>query len=255
MRGGCALVLFPIMIDKAIRRFLLSAAALILASALVRFANLFHGTLTSRMMLAAKDNFFGLQVQDELWMLAAAELIIGGLLLVLPNPVTRLLLVAWAMTNYFAVKIALQMEQINLQSSFIGSLSDPFHLAQGWTGILVSILPFYLLFGAGLALGWLELNHFKSRQKNRVVMQTGRGGYWKISCSACGGHIKFALQNEGQKILCPHCQKALTLRQPNVNLKTSCFFCHGHIEFPAHAIGTKMPCPHCLKDITLMEPK
>ena len=60
----------------------------------------------------------------------------------------------------------------------------------------------------------------------------------KMSCSSCGGHIKFAVQNLGQRIACPHCQTAITLRQPE-NLKMSCFFCKGHIEFPSHALGQK----------------
>jgi hypothetical protein len=78
-------------------------------------------------------------------------------------------------------------------------------------------------------------------------------GFLKVSCPSCGGHIKFSIQNLGQKMPCPHCQTNITLRKPE-NLKVSCYFCKGHIEFPAHAIGQKLKCPHCHMDIGLKEP-
>ena len=74
-----------------------------------------------------------------------------------------------------------------------------------------------------------------------------------MSCPVCGVHIRFDERNLGQKIPCPHCQKAITLRKLDL-LKMACFFCQEHIEFPPHAIGEKMPCPHCHMDITLKEP-
>jgi DNA-directed RNA polymerase subunit RPC12/RpoP len=66
-------------------------------------------------------------------------------------------------------------------------------------------------------------------------------------------HIRFDERNLSQKIPCPHCQTAITLRKPDL-LKMACFFCEENVEFPAQAIGEKMPCPHCNMDITLKEP-
>ena len=74
-----------------------------------------------------------------------------------------------------------------------------------------------------------------------------------MACPACGVHIRFDARNLGRQIPCPHCQKTLALRKPDL-LKMACFFCQGHIEFPTHAIGEKMACPHCNMDITLKEP-
>jgi ribosomal protein S27E len=37
-------------------------------------------------------------------------------------------------------------------------------------------------------------------------------------------------------------------------LKISCISCGGHIEFPAAAVGQKIQCPHCAKNITLLSP-
>ena len=76
----------------------------------------------------------------------------------------------------------------------------------------------------------------------------------KMSCPACGVHIRFDERNIGQKkTRCPQCQTGITLRKPDL-LKMACYFCKGHIEFPPHAIGEEMPCPHCQMDITLKEP-
>lgn len=238
--------------DRIIKIFLSSAAGLILAAAVERFVCQFHGTLTSRMMLSVQDSFFGFQVRDEIWAFAIVELIIAGCLMFMGDVVNRLMLLAWAMTNYFVLKYVIVSCGIIIQTSFIGSLSDPFHLAHGWPGKVVSIISFYLLVGAYLALGWLWLRQTKRERTTRVAVQTGRDGFWKMSCPACGGHVKFALQNAGQKIPCPHCEKTLTLRREE-NLKMSCFFCAGHIEFPGHALGQKISCPHCLKDITLKD--
>jgi predicted RNA-binding Zn-ribbon protein involved in translation (DUF1610 family) len=76
--------------------------------------------------------------------------------------------------------------------------------------------------------------------------------FLKMSCPACGIHIRFDGRNLGQTIPCPYCQIAITLRKPGL-LKMTCFFCKEHIEFPAYAIGEKIPCPHCKMDITLKE--
>ena len=238
---------------KIINKFLFSAGVIVLAAACLRSAILFQDTLASRMLLAAKDTFFGLQVRHELWALMLAELLVAGGLFFLGNTVTRLMLLAWAATNYLLFKFALASENIKLQTSFLGSLSDPFHLTHGITGQVLAIIPYYLLLGAYLSLGWLWLRQVKWERKPRVKVQTGRDGFWKMSCPGCGGHVKFALPNEGQKIPCPHCKKLLTLRREE-NLKMSCFFCQGHIAFPAYALGTKTHCPHCNKDITLKEP-
>ena len=238
---------------KIINKFLFSAGVIVLAAAFLRCAILFQDTLASRMLLEGKDTFFGFQVRPELWVLALAEFLVAGGLFFLNNTLTRLMLLAWAATNYLLIKFALASENIKLQTSFIGSLSDPFHLAHGITGQVLAIIPYYLLLGAYLSLGWLWLRQVKWERKPRVKVQTGRDGFWKMSCPGCGGHVKFALQNEGQKIPCPHCEKVLTLRRAE-SLKMNCFFCAGHLEFPAHALGQKISCPHCRQDITLKEP-
>lgn len=87
-----------------------------------------------------------------------------------------------------------------------------------------------------------------SKKSSKMV-----SNYLKMSCPACGGRVKFAVQNIGQQISCPHCQAAITLRKPEEKLRMTCVLCRGSIEFPAHALGQKISCPHCAKTITLLK--
>jgi predicted RNA-binding Zn-ribbon protein involved in translation (DUF1610 family) len=104
-------------------------------------------------------------------------------------------------------------------------------------------LPIYLLLCSYAAVISLWL---KGRRANAAT-------HLKMSCPACGVHIRFDEKNLGHKIPCPQCQKTINLRKPGL-LKMACYFCKEHIEFPTHAIGEKIPCPHCKMDITLKEP-
>jgi len=121
-------------------------------------------------------------------------------------------------------------------------IESAFKLSPGW-GRWLLMTSWLGLVVAGL------VTYFWTRLRRRL----GLADYIKMFCPACGGHVKFAAHDAGQKIPCPHCRKEIKLHQPG-NLKMSCFFCSGHIEFPSHAIGEKMPCPHCNMDITLKEP-
>ena len=134
----------------------------------------------------------------------------------------------------------MMMMGIHQQGTCIGSLTDPLHLSGGTAGVIISFLPVYLLLGSYMALLWLWLESRKAKAAK----------FLKMSCPACGVHIRFDERNLGRKIACPHCQAAIALHRPG-NLKMACYFCKEHIEFPSHAIGEKMPCPHCNMDITL----
>ena len=129
------------------------------------------------------------------------------------------------------------------QATCVGSLTDPLHLTQGVTGFMLGLLPVYLLLGSYAAIIWLWMEGRKAKSAK----------FLKMSCSACGIHIRFDGRNLGQNISCPHYKNDITLRKPDL-LKMTCFFCKEHIEFPSHALGEKIPCPHCKMDITLKEP-
>jgi len=146
-------------------------------------------------------------------------------------------LAVWVSANFLAYRVGLWTLGWHHSSEF---LFDPLGFSLEATDAVTSLLVVVLLIGGGFALS-IELRRAQTSE------------FIKLSCPACGNHIKFANQNLGQKVPCPQGQKTITLRKPDL-LKMSCFFCQGHIDFPPHAIGKKMHCPHCNQDITLKEP-
>jgi hypothetical protein len=226
---------------KAIKFFIYSAGGILLAAALERFLV----AAGSAQALALPEPVLGIPLRVAVLLVGGLELVVALVCLLGRRTSLQLGWLGWLITNYAVYRIGLLAMHCHLQGTGIGSLTDPLRLSRGTLGLVTSLLPFYLLLGsiaAGFGL-WRE-----SRNNKAAASQ-------KMSCPSCGGHIKFAVANLGQRIACPHCRAALTLRQPDETLKLSCFFCKEHIAFPAHALGTKMPCPHCRKDITLLEPK
>jgi hypothetical protein len=145
----------------------------------------------------------------------------------------------WLIINLVVYRIGLWTTGWYHPYPLLGNLMEGLNVSALIADGIVAVTSAYLFTG-GIVMFWLELN----------LARTAK--FQKMSCPSCGGHIKFAIQNLGQKIPCPHCHKETTLRKPDL-LKMSCFFCKEHIEFPVHAIGQKIACPHCKMDITLKE--
>jgi hypothetical protein len=224
---------------KQIKFFIYSAGGILLAAALIRFLT----AAGSAPALALPEPVLGIPLRYAVLLVGGFELVVALICLFGRRAGLQLGWLAWLATNYAVYRIGLLTMGMHQQGTCIGSLTDPLHLARGTLGIITGLLPLYLLLGSYAAVIWLWL-------EGRRVKATK---FFKMSCPACGVHIRFADQNLGQKIPCPHCQKNITLRKPDL-LKMACFFCKEHIEFPPHAIGEKMPCPHCNMGITLKEP-
>lgn len=224
---------------KGIKFFIYSAGTILLAASLERFlVAAGHGQV-----LALPEPVMGIPLRYAVMIIGGMELVVALICLFGWRMSLQLGWLAWLATNYFVYWIGLLMMHLHSQTTCIGNLTDPLHLSRGMSGAILSFPPVYLLLGSCLAMVWLW------SAGRRAAMAR----FLKMSCPACGIHIRFDDRNLGQKIPCPHCQKPLILRQPDAKIKTSCFFCQEHIEFPAHAIGEKMPCPHCKMDITLKE--
>lgn len=194
------------------------------------------------------DPLLGIHLRLATLLIGSIELGVALFCLVGKRLELRLALVAWLTTNFVVYWIGLISLGCHPQWSAVGTLMDPLQIARGNLGLVLRFAPGVLLVGSAGLLVWLWFGRkFLLRRQQAVELL-------KMFCPSCGGHIKFAPTNLGQKIPCPHCRTSISLRKPE-NLKMSCFFCQGHIAFPAHALGTKMPCPHCAKDITLIEPK
>lgn len=223
-----------------IKFFIYSAGAILLIAALERFLV----AAGHAQVLSLAEPVMGIPMRYAVSLVGGFELVVALMCLFGQRTELQLGWIAWLATNYAVYRIGLLTMHYHHQGTSIGSLTDPLHLTGGAIGVVVGLVPVYLLAGcyAGLFLGWLANRRAKSAK------------YQKMSCPACGVHIRFDERNVGRKIPCPHCRASVTLRKPDEKLKIACFFCKGHIEFPPHALGTKMPCPHCKMDITLKEP-
>jgi DNA-directed RNA polymerase subunit RPC12/RpoP len=217
-----------------IRIFVYSAGALLLAAAsavfMTNWANAGFGT--------AHDPIFMIAIRNVFWIVGGFELVVALVCIFGSRIFLQLMLVLWLSIN-------LAIYRWGMGDGFkgsIGNLSDVFGISSQMADAVLKILVLYLLTGSFLSLLWLWIKEKSGDTK----------AYLKTSCSNCGGHIKFAAQNLGQLISCPHCQNETILRKSDL-LKMACFFCQEHIEFPGHALGNAILCPHCKMDIVLKE--
>lgn len=224
---------------KGIKLFIYSAGAVLLAAALERLL-IATGNVQA---LALPEPVLGIPLRHAVLMIGGLELVVALICLFGKQTGLQIGWLAWLATDFVLYRIGLFAMHCHPQATCIGSITDPLHFSRGTMGILIGFLPFYLLLGSYAVAIWLWLEGRRAKAAK----------FLKMSCPSCGIHIRFAGQNLGRKIPCPHCQASITLRKPDL-LKMSCYFCHGHIEFPSHAIGEKMHCPHCNQDITLKEP-
>jgi hypothetical protein len=239
---------------KWIKYFILSAGGILLAAALIRLLI----ALGATPILALPEPMLGIPLRYAVLIVGALELTVALFCLFGRQLGLQIGWLVWFSTNYLIFWLGLVWEHGQLQGSCFGTLTDPLRLSYGFTGYILEFIPIYLVFGSYAAGLWFWFSQ-EARTARLVVARQhaakcdAAAGLLKMLCPSCGGHIKFASQNIGQSIPCPHCRQTIALSKPD-NLKMSCFFCQGHIEFPPHAIGEKMPCPHCKMDITLKEP-
>jgi len=225
---------------KWIRYFILSAGAILLVAAVGRFLIAVGQT----QVLALPDPVLGIPWRLGVLLVGGFELGVAVLCLFGKRIGIQIGWVAWLAVNILVFQLGALAMHGHWQATSIGSLTDPLQLTRGLMGVLIGFLPLVLLLGSGTASAYLWLGQraeVRVREEAKSI---------KMSCPACGVHIRFESERTGQLIDCPQCHKTITLRGPQ-NLKMSCFFCHEHIEFPAHAIGEKLKCPHCAKDVTL----
>jgi hypothetical protein len=221
---------------KWVKWFVLSAGAILLAAALNRFL-IASGSAHS---LSMPEPVLGISLRYAVLAVGVLELVVGLICLFGKQVGLQLGWLLWLSVDFVVYRGALYFMHSHPQTTCIGTPTDPLHLSYGLLGSVTALAPYYLFLGSFTGVIWLWSLGRKST-------------YLKMSCPACGVHVKFAAKRLGEKAPCPHCRAAITLRRPE-NLKMSCFFCQGHIEFPAHALGEKLKCPHCHQDITLQEP-
>jgi DNA-directed RNA polymerase subunit RPC12/RpoP len=240
---------------KWIKPFLLCAGGILLMAALTRFLI----AAGNAQVLALPDPMLGIPLRYTVLAVGAFELVVALICLYGRSVGLQLGWLAWLGTNYIVVWVGLLAMHVHPQTTGIGIFTDPLQIHRGMIGYVLTFVPFCLALGsyAGAISFWLSNEARTARfagARQLAARREATAGLMKMFCPACGGHVKFAAQNVGQQIPCPHCRVAITLRNPGENLKMTCVLCGGHVEFPAHAIGQKIPCPHCAKTITLMRP-
>jgi hypothetical protein len=224
---------------KPLKFLIYLTGALLLAAALERFMVAFG----SSQALALLDPLLGIPLRFSVVLVGALELTVAIICLFGKRPGMQLGWVAWLTLDYFLFRVGLIAMECHSQASCVGTLTDPLHLARGSWAAIVTFFPVYLLASGFGGMAWLWFANRMAKTEK----------CYKISCFSCGTHLQFSRANAGQKISCPNCQAAVTLRKPDDYLRMPCEFCQRHIEFPASALGTKLNCPHCNKDLTLKE--
>ena len=191
--------------------------------------------------LAIADPVLGIPFRFVFLGFGILQLVVSGFCLLTSRRSLSIGLVLWLVANLLIYRLEMRQAGWMHPYAFVSPLTERLFISVGTADILLAGAAAYLLVGGSgtlLALRWARrVEEFR-----------------KISCPACGVHIRFAVENTGQSISCPKCRAAVTLRKPEEDLKMSCYFCKGHIEFPPHAIGEKIKCPHCRMDITLTIP-
>lgn len=223
---------------KAIRENTIDWFAL-LAGAILLFVGLANilGAQGGGQTLNLADPIIGIPFRWLMLTLGIAQVAASFVLLFSERTTLGLTLAIWISWEYLVFRAVLWSEGWRHSSGFmVAQLGFSYRS----TDVILSFLSVFLLLGSGLVL-------FRDRRLRL------NANFQKISCPACGVHIRFAVQNLGQIINCPNCKGSVTLRKPEDHLKMSCYFCHVHIEFPSDALGRKIECPHCKRNITLKE--
>jgi hypothetical protein len=223
-----------------IKPFVYSAGAILLAAALIRFL-IASGEAP---ILPLPEPTLGIPLRYAVLLVGGIEAAVALYCLFGRQIALQVGWLAWLAIEYVFYRVLLLVVRGHPQATCIGSLTDPLHISRGTPGLIVTCILLWFLLGSCIAsvnLLWLE-----DRKPQPAETR-------KMTCPGCGIHIRFALLNLGQQIPCPHCQKIITLREPDL-LKTVCLYCKQHIEFPPHAIGQKIRCPHCKNEMTLKEP-
>jgi len=239
---------------KWIKPFIYSAGGILLVAALIRFVI----AAGNAQVLALPEPMLGIPLRVAVLLVGGLELVVALVCLFGKRVGLQIGWLAWLATNFLILWIGLVWQHFSPQGTCIGSLTDPLRIYHGTSGYILQFIPFGLALGtyAAAVSFWFSSDARTARlaeARQLAAQRDATAGLMKMSCPACGGHVKFAAQNIGQEISCPHCQAAITLRKPDENLKMACVLCGGHVEFPPYAVGQKIPCPHCAKTITLLK--
>lgn len=184
---------------KFMKIFVNFAGGLLLAAALTRFLI----ASENEPLLQLPEPIIGIPIRYMVLLVGCLELFVALICLFGRRTDLQFAWLAWLATSYVAFWIGLLATNCHPQASCIGSLTDPLELSHGVVGIVIGWLTLPLFVGSYAGWVWLWL---ENRRPQTAIDS-------KISCPACGVHIRVDLLNVGQKISCPHCKMDITLKE------------------------------------------
>ena len=153
---------------------------------------------------ALPDLVLGIPLRHAVMIVGTLELVVAVICLFGKRVGLQVGLTAWLAINFLVFQIGAFAMHYHWQATCIGSLTVPLQLTRGFTGIVIGFNPIYLLAGSGIASFW---PWFGQRAENRLKEEAKS---IKMSCTACGIHIRFESARVGQQIDCPQCRKSIT---------------------------------------------
>jgi hypothetical protein len=181
---------------KLAKFFICSTGGILLTASLIRFA-IASGTSQT---LALPEPVLGIPLRYAVLIVGGMEFAAACFCLFSKNKKIQTTIIVWLATNNIVYQALTCIMHQHPQATCLGSLTDPLHLTHSILGIIVSILPIYLLIGSyGLAI-WL----WRESKKTPPSI--------KIACPQCGQHIQFTPEWIGQTLPCPQCQTPINLQ-------------------------------------------
>ena len=175
---------------------------------------LFISCASDRGAILPHEPVFMISLSTFLRVVVGLELAVALVCLFGRSTFVQFSLVLWFAMSFMAYRIGMAfLGVVGGFNGYSGNITDAFGIPHGVANALLEGIPLYLL-----AVVWLRtacLWWFQRQQRLHPVL--------KGPCPACGGHITFAIQNLGQKVSCPHCQKETALSKPDNLENDLCF--------------------------------
>ncbi len=216
---------------KPVRIFTYSAGALLLALA----SACFLVNLTApKDLVQPHDPVFALAFSYVYWAVGGLGLAVGLLCLFGARPALSAAWVGWLATSFLVYRIGLISVGCRDLTGFLDSVTYAFGISARTASVLADTVFAYLLGGSYAVLfwGWVRKRSVETLpapvagQPGPMVVASRQGApgaltaradaevQFKNACGYCGGKIQFSSAWVGQKLPCPHCAAAITLRQP-----------------------------------------
>jgi hypothetical protein len=174
-----------------------SAAALLTAFATV----LFLSNVASAKLVQPHDPLFAIPMDVFFWILGLGGMAVILVCIFMRQSQFKLAIVLWFASDLIVYRLGLHWQGMYNMRGYIGTLAQTFNLSNGITNNLLNFLFLYLFIGSAALLLW----NFLARPEEVP---------FKATCFHCGRQIEFPVHALGQKILCPHCAKTITLLKP-----------------------------------------